>query len=197
MQSASEWFDSVNAAIAAIRSAGAIQQDLGAGYRLDWGMDVEGIGKSRQQHQGGRPRPQFRVRGPPVSRQGWQRHTQGGRLCDGGVERITEITQWAETTGNRLFLGEVGVWTDNTSLDAFGNMLTYIQQHTDVWEGVTYWAGGPWWPKDYIYLIEPENGVDKPQMTVLLQHLKPTTTDIQYGYAAITGLLYRWTKLLR
>ena len=33
-----------------------------------------------------------------------------------GVERITEITQWAEATGNHLFLGEVGVWTNKTSL---------------------------------------------------------------------------------
>ena len=102
-----------------------------------------------------------------------------------GVERITEITQWAEATGNHLFLGEVGVWTDKTSLDALGNLLTYIQQHTDVWEGATYWAGGPWWGP-YIYSIEPENGTDKPQMAVLVEHLKPTPTDIQYDFAAIT-----------
>ena len=66
-------------------------------------------------------------------------------------------------------------------------MLSYIQQHTDVWNGVTYWAGGPWWGP-YIYSIEPENGVDKPQMNVLVQYLKPTTTDVQYDYAAITRL---------
>ena len=35
-----------------------------------------------------------------------------------GVERLTAITQWAEATGNRLFLGEVGVTTDQTSLTA-------------------------------------------------------------------------------
>ena len=51
-------------------------------------------------------------------------------------------------------------------------MLTYIQQHTNVWEGVTYWAGGPWWGA-YMFSIEPQDGADKPQMTVLRQHLNP------------------------
>jgi hypothetical protein len=109
-----------------------------------------------------------------------------------GVERITEITQWAQKTGHHLFLGEVGVFTDQTSLTALDKMLTYIQQNTDVWEGVTYWAGGPWWPGDYIFLIEPQplnGGAQKPQMTVLLQHLPPTAEDVQKDHFGITRLL--------
>ena len=87
-----------------------------------------------------------------------------------GVERLTAITQWAEATGNYLFLGEVGVTTDQTSLTAFDGMLTYMQQHSGAWQGVTYWAGGPWWG-DYMFSIELQNGIDKPQMAVLLQHV--------------------------
>ena len=49
-------------------------------------------------------------------------------------------------------------------------MLTYMQQHTGAWQGVTYWAGGPWWG-NYMFSIEPQNGIDKPQMGILLQHL--------------------------
>jgi endoglucanase len=41
--------------------------------------------------------------------------------------RAHAITQWAEATGNHLFLGEVGVTTDQTSLTAFDGMLTYMQ----------------------------------------------------------------------
>src|SRR6185312_4722238 len=55
-------------------------------------------------------------------------------------------------------------------LQALDNMLTYIKQHTDVWSGVTYWAGGPWWGP-YMFSIEPQNGIDKPQMGILVQHL--------------------------
>ena len=85
-----------------------------------------------------------------------------------GVERLTAITQWAEATNHRLFLGEVGVATDQTSLTALDRMLSYMQQHTNVWQGVTYWAGGPWWG-DYMFSIEPQNGVDKPQMAILME----------------------------
>ena len=90
-----------------------------------------------------------------------------------GVERLTAITQWAEATGNKLFLGEFGVASDPTSLTALNNMLGYMAQHTDVWEGGTYWAGGPWWGS-YMYSVEPTNGVDKPQMGVLDQYAQRT-----------------------
>jgi trimeric autotransporter adhesin len=41
---------------------------------------------------------------------------------------------------------------------------------------VTYWAGGPWWG-NYMFSIEPQNGVDKPQMTILVQHLSAPSGD--------------------
>ena len=87
-----------------------------------------------------------------------------------GVERITDITKWAEATGNRLFLGEFGASQQATSLSALGNMLTYMDQHSNVWQGGAEWAAGPWWGND-MFSIEPSNGVDKPQMGVLSQHL--------------------------
>ena len=54
-----------------------------------------------------------------------------------------------------------------------GNMLSYMDQHSNVWQGATYWAAGPWWG-NYIYSIEPSNGADQPQMGVLTQHLATT-----------------------
>src|SRR4029079_17276324 len=93
-----------------------------------------------------------------------------------GVERLTDITQWAVEHKQRLFLGEVGVDQQPISLEALDKMLSYIKQHTDVWSGVTYWAGGPWWDK-YMFSIEPQNGVDKPQMAILVQHLASATSS--------------------
>ena len=87
-----------------------------------------------------------------------------------GVERITEVTKWAEATGNKLFLGEFGASQQAPSLAAMGNMLTYMDQHADAWQGAAYWAAGPWWGAD-MYSIEPSNRVDKAQMGVLTQHL--------------------------
>src|SRR5262245_143740 len=51
-----------------------------------------------------------------------------------------------------------------------------MQQHTGAWQGVTYWAGGPWWG-NYMFSIEPQNGVDKPQMGILVQHLSAPSGD--------------------
>jgi endoglucanase len=91
-----------------------------------------------------------------------------------GVERITDATKWAEATGNRLFLGEFGVSGDSAGLAALSNTLNYMDQHTDAWEGTTYWAAGPAWG-DMFMSIEPSGGpgnyTDKPQMDILTQHL--------------------------
>jgi endoglucanase len=171
-QSASAWLGSANAAIAAIRNAGAVSQEIlvpGSYWDGAWtwtssdNAAVVGTGVQDPAHNFAFEVHQY------LDADGSGTHS-GVVSPTIGAERVTAITQWAQATGNRLFLGEVGVSTDQTSLTALDGMLTYIQQHTNVWEGVTFWAGGPWWG-NYMYSIEPQNGVDKPQMTILLQHL--------------------------
>lgn len=66
------------------------------------------------------------------------------------------------------------VWLADLTYIATGEGWLYVaaimDQHTDVWQGGTYWAAGPWWGND-MHSIEPSGGVDKPQMGVLTQHL--------------------------
>jgi hypothetical protein len=193
-QSATVWLSSANAAIAAIRSAGATQQILVPGSYWDgawtWTTTdnalVIGTGIQDPAHHFAFEVHQY------LDPDGSGRHP-GVVSPTIGVERVTAITQWAEATGNHLFLGEVGISTDQTSLTALDNMLTYIQQHTNVWEGVTYWAGGPWWG-NYMFSIEPQNGVDKPQMGILVQHLTPsafppTEADLNFVQNAYFGIV--------
>jgi endoglucanase len=176
-QSASAWLGSANAAIAAIRGAGAMQEILVPGSYWDgawtWtstdNAAVVGAGVQDSAHNFAFEVHQY------LDADGSGTHA-GVVSATIGVERLTAITQWAEATGNRLFLGEVGVTTDQTSLTAFDGMLSYMQQHTGAWQGVTYWAGGPWWG-NYMFSIEPQNGVDKPQMGILLQHLSAPGGD--------------------
>jgi endoglucanase len=168
-QSASEWLGSANAAIAAIRAAGASQEILVPGSYYDgawtWtttdNAAVVGTGVQDPAHNFAFEVHQY------LDADGSGTHP-GVVSAEIGVERLTAITQWAEATSHRLFLGEVGVAIDQTSLTALDRMLSYMQQHTDVWQGVTYWAGGPWWG-DYMFSIEPQNGVDKPQMAILTE----------------------------
>jgi endoglucanase len=191
-QSASTWLVSVNAAISAIRSAGANQEILVPGTYWDgawtWtttdNASVIGTGVVDPDHNYAFEVHQY------LDSDGSGTHP-GVVSATIGVERLTAITQWAEATGNRLFLGEVGVSTDQTSLTALDLMLTYMSQHTDAWQGITYWAGGPWWG-NYMFSIEPQNGIDKPQMPILLDHLSSvapvtmTAQTIQNDYLGIT-----------
>ena len=178
VQTATEWLSSADAAIAAIRSAGAAQQILVPVSYYDgaWAWTtsdnaaVIGTGVLDPLHNFAFEVHQY------LDFDGSGTHP-GVVSPTIGIERVTAVTQWAEATGNHLFLGEVGVSTDQTSLTALDGMLSYILQHTNVWEGVAYWAGGPWWGT-YMFSVEPENGVDKPQMAILLNHLTAAPTSL-------------------
>jgi len=174
--SASGWLGSVNAAITAIRGAGASQEILvpGIGYDGAWtwttGPNASVIGSGVND---------------PLNNYAFEVHQYLDSDGSGthqnvvsstiGSQRLADITTWAENTGHRLFLGEFGTASDATSLSALGDMLSTMSQHADVWQGCTYWAAGPWWG-NYMYSAEPSNGVDTGQMKVLeeYEHRAPT-----------------------
>ncbi len=84
-----------------------------------------------------------------------------------GVERLTSVTQWARAHGMKLYLGEFGVSDDPTALVALRNMLEFVSANADVWQGAAYWAAGRGWG-DYSYAANPALGLlDSPQMDVL------------------------------
>ncbi|MGI4847956.1 MAG: glycoside hydrolase family 5 protein, partial [Janthinobacterium lividum] len=61
-----------------------------------------------------------------------------------------------------------------TCLSEGAALMTYMTSNPDVWSGWTYWAGGAWWPADYMFLLRPDSfvsPVDKPQMTTLRNNL--------------------------
>lgn len=91
---------------------------------------------------------------------------------DIGVRTLTPFTRWAREHGRRGFLGEFGVGSDQTCLAALDNVLRFLADNSDVWLGWTFWAAGPWAP-DYYTSIEPIDGKDRPQMTVLAKYLRP------------------------
>lgn len=100
-----------------------------------------------------------------------------------GVQRLIGFTQWLKDNGRRGFLGEFAV--ANSTIgdapaqigdEALENMLDYMEANDDVWLGWTWWAGGPWWG-EYMFTPEPTNlgkpnqGPDRPVMSVLQPHL--------------------------
>jgi endoglucanase len=88
-----------------------------------------------------------------------------------GSQRLAAFTAWAKTHGKRAILGEFGGGRNATCYAALDDQLTYMDKNPDVWLGWTYWAGGPWWPASYPFALDPVAGADRPQMATLAKHL--------------------------
>ncbi len=86
-----------------------------------------------------------------------------------GPERLADATAWAAATGNRLFLGEIGAASDPASLTALKNTLDFVQQNSNVWQGVTYFGSGPWYG-GYMFGTDPDQNGPRPQAQLLAQY---------------------------
>ena len=178
VQTADQWLPAVNAAIAAIRNAGATQEVLVPGVAWESAAQFTSNGSSTTLALGVKDPAQnyaFEVHQYLDSDGSGTSTSIANGDANIGVERLQAVTQWAKQTGSKLFLGETGVGTDASSTAALGNMLASMQQSADVWQGVTYWAGGPWWGNTS-YSIEPtglgtSNVADRPQMAVLSKYV--------------------------
>lgn len=89
-----------------------------------------------------------------------------------GIDRVAPFVNWLKANNFRGFVGEYGIpdsdprW--NVTLDLF---LAHLQEN-----GIngTYWAAGPWWPKDEFMAVSPVDGKDRPQVAVLEKYLDAT-----------------------
>src|SRR5262245_10727243 len=120
-QSATTWTGSANVAIAAIRNAGAVSPEIlvpGTYWAGAWtwtitdNAAVVGTGIQDPAHNYAFEVHQYLDLSYPLGTQ------PGAVSITTGVDALTAITQWAELTGNHLFLGEFGVTPDQTSLTA-------------------------------------------------------------------------------
>ncbi len=168
------WLAAANAAIAAIRGAGATNLVLVPGngwtgahsWTADWygtpnGTVMTGVAD-------------------PAGRFAYEVHqyldgdsSGTSEACVGvtiGSERLAGFTAWLRHHGARAFLGELAGGPNPTCDAAVDDMLDHLEANRDVWLGWAWWAAGPWWG-DYMFSLEPEGGVDRPQMAVLRGHL--------------------------
>lgn len=96
-------------------------------------------------------------------------------LTGKGATALVAFTQWASAHAVRGFLGEFGWSTDPTCPPEGTAITNYMYQNPTVWQGYTYWSGGPWLGP-YMYSIEPtglgtSTVVDQPQMAILEKNL--------------------------
>lgn len=81
---------------------------------------------------------------------------------DGMFEAVSE---WADTHGQRLFLGEFGAAATEECLASLDHVLEAVNE-AGTWRGWAYWSAGSWWGH-YFLSVHPVDGEDALQMTVL------------------------------
>ncbi|KAL4913583.1 endo-beta-1,4-glucanase A [Aspergillus aurantiobrunneus] len=85
-----------------------------------------------------------------------------------GRERVTAATNWLRQNGKRGILGEFAGANNQVCKDAVRGLLAYLEGNSDVWLGGLWWAAGPWWG-DYMFNLEPENGVAYQEYMAILR----------------------------
>jgi endoglucanase len=119
-----------------------------------------------------------------------------------GAERIAGFTQWLRQHGYQAVLGEfavggqtIGGAGSQIGDEALAILLGAMADADDVWLGWTWWAGGPWWG-EYMFTLEPQNlgqpnETDRPQLAALQPYFLPEPEfALGFGIAAV-ALLHR------
>jgi endoglucanase len=117
-----------------------------------------------------------------------------------GVQRLTAFTNWLKTNNRRGFLGEFAVANSTIGTDpsqigdeTLSNMLDYVGANNDVWLGWTWWAGGPWWG-NYMFTLDATNlgspnQADRPAMAALQPYFTPIPEPASLAAISICACL--------
>ncbi|HEU4411523.1 MAG TPA: glycoside hydrolase family 5 protein [Polyangiaceae bacterium] len=171
-----QWVSAANAAIAAIRGAGA------ENLILVPGNDYSGAHSWHKSSYGTPNAVAMLQIVDPLDRYAVEVHqyldadfSGTSAECVGptvGSESVRGFTAWLRAHRKKGFVAEIGAGPGPTCLRALGDLLEHLEQNADVYLGWAYWAGGPWWG-DYFMSLEPAGAADKPQMTALEPHFAP------------------------
>jgi endoglucanase len=200
-----QWVSAANAAIAAIRAAGATNLILvpGNAWTGAWTWSANWYGT---------PNAQAMLNiVDSANHYAYDVHqyldSDGSGSSPGivsptiGAERVAGFTQWLRANQRRGFLGEFAV--ANSTIgggigdEAINNLLSHLEQNSDVWLGWAWWSAGPWWG-DYMFSLEPiDDDTDRPAMNVLDNFIPvpaPTLSLIsrnRFQFLARAGFTYQ------
>ena len=169
-----QWRDAANAAIAAIRAAGAHNLILVPGnqYTGAWAWNETFYGTPNATAMLGISDPEnnyaFEVHQYLDSDYSGTNTTCQSTTI--GVDSLADFTAWLRANGKRGMLGELGAAANATCMSAVDAMLAHLDANADLYLGWTWWSAGPWWGT-YFMSLEPQNGVDAPQLATLAAHL--------------------------
>lgn len=200
-----QWLGAANAAIAAIRQAGATNLILvpGNGWTGAWTWFDTWYGTPNAQVMLGVV--------DPASNYAYDAHQyldiDGSGTSSNivratiGAERIAGLTQWLKTNRRRAFLGEFAVANSTIGAgigdEAIRNLLAHLEANSDVWLGWAWWSAGPWWG-EYQFTLEPVDGnTHRPAMSVLFDFIPIPAPSLSFSndgelmFEARTGFRYQ------
>ncbi|HVK89977.1 MAG TPA: glycoside hydrolase family 5 protein [Mycoplana sp.] len=168
---AADWLTAVNAAIAAIRGAGA------ANLVYVPGTVWTGAHSWESERPGGANGTVMLGVVDPARNYAYEVHQyldadfsgthESCEAADTAVAALERFTTWLRTHKKRGFLGEFGAPARPECLAGLSRMLDVVQANPDVWTGWTYWAAGEWWPETEPLNIQPTAKGDRPQLQAL------------------------------
>ena len=88
-----------------------------------------------------------------------------------GSERLAGFVSWLRANGKKGFVGEFAGGNNALCNAAVTDMLTTMEAASDVLEGWLWWGAGPRWSAGYPFAIDPQNGKDAPQLSLLTPFL--------------------------
>lgn len=164
-QSTSVWAAAANAAIAAIRAAGAMNIVLVPGAHWSTAVDWSRSGNAAAMERVIDPWGQMMIEVHQYL-DADSSGTHAAVVKGAGASRLVNCTRWARENGRRAFLGEFG-WADTPEGHEEGRaMLGYMARNADVWAGWAAWAAGKWWG-DYPMSLEPRGDQQNPILRTL------------------------------
>ena len=171
-----QWVSAANAAIAAIRAAGAKNVIIAPGDNWTgawtWNDAADGPANSTEMLDivDSGNNTLFEVH--------QYLDTDGGGTSSDcvsttiGSQRLQTFVAWLRAHGKKGFMGEFAGGRNATCYSAITDMLTYVKANDDVLVGWLWWGAGPWWGSSYDFALDPVNGVDEPPMALLTPFTK-------------------------
>lgn len=95
-----------------------------------------------------------------------------------GVDGLRQATPWLKDHGFRAFLGEFSAGTDDPCKSGIDEMLNHVDENSEQWLGWAWWAASPWEPDQYYNIEANADGSDKPQVAWIRDHLDPSSTVV-------------------
>jgi len=172
-----QWLSAANAAIAAIRKAGAKNLVLVPGTiwsgAHSWERELPGGANGTVMLGVEDPAGNFAYEVHQYLDDDFSGTSPRCARADDAVAALENFTGWLRRNGARGFLGEFGGSADKACLDGLARMTAHVDGQPDVWTGWTYWAAGEWWPEDEPLNIQPRPAGERPQLRALFSGRAP------------------------